>query len=209
MRAVILPEDWYKEATIFTERLNSIQPLYFCIPYTEDSLIDLKEFVTHLHKTLAKRDVSSAMLILPNYFASGDRIDLWPNMIQTNSTFRWILSIYFSDSWLQVEEELARLDLESNENLLNETHLTCQYQPAYTKLLLLGEGRNCQTYHPGDYFKLDILPIISKMEGNWVYWGHGEGDKLRGYDQLHTSDLLNFHSGNCLNFTLWFTCSTL
>ncbi|PZX55457.1 hypothetical protein LV84_02595 [Algoriphagus ratkowskyi] len=209
MRAVILPEFWYEEATIFMERLNSLQPLYFNIPYPASALMKLNDYTLSLGDLLNQKQAHSALIFLPKHFASGDKIDLWPSLIQGHSTGSWILAIIFADTWTEAELALLQLtDVEDNYEEM-ETHLTCQYQPPYTSIVKSWQNERRITYHPGDYFKEDILPAISKMRGNWVYWGHGEGDKLRGYGHLHTSELLTYRCTKPLNSTLWFTCTTL
>ena len=90
-----------------------------------------------------------------------------------------------------------------------KTHLTCQYQPPYTAMLDLWSKAGAKEYHPGDYYKSEILTAISNMTGNWVYWGHGEANLLRGYGHLEKDELLAHVPPKPLNATLWFTCSTL
>lgn len=210
MRAIILPESWYEEATVFIERLNSLQPLYFIVPLSIDLGHDPTGYLPYVNKWMVKNLGTSAMVVLPKSFASGDKIDQWPSVLQSDGGQNWVSSLFFADSWGELECTLQGfLKDEDRQDDGGETHLTCQYQPPYTAMLGQWEGGGRKSYHPGDYFKEDILPAISKMKGNWLYWGHGEGDRLRGYGHLHTADLLAHKNPVPLNTTLWFTCSTL
>ncbi len=207
--AIILPDSWYEEASIFIAGLNSLRPRYFLITFPESPDFKSKSYLSSVGKLMASNQAFSAMHVVPKCFASGDKIDLWPSLIQSHSDMTWVSSLFFADSWEEVATALGDFSEEEENPDDFATHLTCQYQPSYTDILSqwANEGRN--TYHPGDFFKEDILSAISQMRGNWLYWGHGEGDKLRGYSHLHTVDLLAHKCSKQLNSTLWFTCCTL
>jgi len=205
-RAIILPQCWYKEASVFIARLNILRPRYFLIPLSESGA-EAKSNLPFLEEMMAANRATSAMFVIPKSFASGDKIDSWPDLIQHHSAGKWVCSVFFADRWAEVAEALE--DFLNEVNTKIETHLTCQYQPVYAEMLKLWEQKGGKAYHPGDFFKEDILPAISQMKGDWVYWGHGEGDRLRGYGQLHVVDLLSNKCETPLNATLWFTCSTL
>lgn len=209
MRAIILPESWCEEASIFIARLNIVQSRYFIISLSESKKLELDNKWTDAPGILADIHVRSAMFILPTLYACGDKIDLWPSMIQTGPSGNWVSSLFFADSWAEVANALLDVSTEEETSAGVLTHLTCQYQPPYTAILSHWYGLGRKAYHPGDYFKEDILPALTEMRGNWIYWGHGEGDKLRGYSHLHTADLLSYKCSKPLNATLWFTCSTL
>ncbi|WP_192349544.1 hypothetical protein [Algoriphagus sp. Y33] len=206
-RAIILPTCWYGEASDFLAGLNTPQSRYFIIPLCESFGPDPRSYLPFVEEKMILNQAESAMIVLPASFACGDKIDFWPSIIQKKTGGNWICSVFFADCWQCVAQALE--DLSMDKNTSNKTHLTCQYQPDYTEMLALYEHQIGQPYHPGDYFKPDILHAISLMEGNWLYWGHGEGDKLRGYSQLDTVDLLSNKCRYPLNSTLWFTCSTL
>lgn len=208
-RAIILPESWYEQATVFIARLNALRPRYFLVTFPESSDFKSEEYLSFVGDIMTKNQAYSAMIVLPKSFASGDKIELWPSLIQSYGDGNWVVALFFADSCEEVETALENFSDEEDNQAAIETHVTCQYQPPYTDILsqLANEGQ--KTYHPGDYFKEDILPAISLMRGNWLYWGHGEGDKLRGYSHLHTFDLLAHKCTVPLNSTLWFTCSTL
>ncbi|WP_339751666.1 hypothetical protein [Algoriphagus aquimarinus] len=205
-RAIILPKYWYEEASLFIARLNALHPRYFLVPVAEIGA-ETNTYLPLVDELMGKNRATSAMFILPRSLASGDKIDLWPALVHNNSTGHWISSVFFADNWSEVEEGLQVLLSENSTKV--EANLTCQYQPVYTEMLAQWEQEGGKAYHPGDYFKDEILSAISQMKGNWLYWGHGEGDRLRGYGHLDIVDLLSNKYVSPLNATLWFTCSTL
>ena len=185
-------------------RLNSIQPCYFLVGFTIPTDPGLLHEALSLQ--LGNYAEKAAMMVLPRSFAEARFIPVWPKLIQGNPQNSWICALFFADTWEEVEQYLF-------EGLLEKTtadvHVSCQYQPPYTDMLELWAQAGAKPYHPGDYFKEDFLQELKKMSGVWAYWGHSEGDRIRGYGHLLREELLSNSPEKALMLTLWFTCSTL
>jgi hypothetical protein len=193
-----------EQASAGIARLNSIQPCYFLIGFTIPSDPYLLQEALSLQ--LGNYAEKAAMMILPRSFAEARFIPVWPKLIQGNPQNPWICALFFADTWEEVEQYLCE-GLSGKESA--DIHVTCQYQPPYTDMLELWTQAGAKPYHPGDYFKEDFLQELKKMSGVWAYWGHSEGDRIRGYGHLLGEELLSFSPEKALLLTLWFTCSTL
>ena len=185
-------------------RLNSIQPCYFLVEVeipsdpgasAEDLIFSIEDFQS-----------KAGLMILPRSFAKSNCIPFWPKLIQGGVQNLWICALFFADTWEEVERYL--FDGLSGKTSA-DVHVSCQYQPPYTDMLELWAQAGAKPYHPGDYFKEDFLPEFKKMSGIWAYWGHSEGDRIRGYGHLTADELLSNSPENPLLLSLWFTCSTL
>jgi hypothetical protein len=207
-KAIVLPESWTEQAEFFIARLNKFQPCFFTIPTPSSAFLDSDHFLTNLYLLLDHFEAKSSLIVLPKSWAKVEKMKDWPALVCNEKNHPVVNSIFFADEWQEVEIMLKEF-LDEKIDLNPKTHLTCQYQPPYTTMLKLWADAGAEEYHPGDYFKSEILVAISKMTGNWVYWGHGEGNLLRGYGHLKKSELLLHIPEKPLNATIWFTCSTL
>lgn len=185
-------------------RLNSIQPCYFLVGVEIPSdPVALTEVLTF---SLEDYRGKAAMMILPRSFAQSSSIPFWPKLIQESTQNPWICALFFADSWEEIERYLFD---EHSRKESADVHVSCQYQPPYTDMLELWAQAGAKPYHPGDYFKEDFLLELKKMSGIWAYWGHSEGDRIRGYGHVTVDELLSNCPENQLLLSLWFTCSTL
>ena len=207
-KAIVLPSTWSEQAEIFMARLNEIQPCFFSIAIPCGSYEDSPSFLKLQSKLLAQSGAQSALIVVPKSWAKVEFMKHWQTVICNESDDPVICSLFFADEWPEVETLLQEF-LEEKVDKYPKTHLTCQYQPPYTAMLDLWSKAGAKEYHPGDYYKSEILTAISNMTGNWVYWGHGEANLLRGYGHLEKDELLAHVPPKPLNATLWFTCSTL
>lgn len=187
-------------------RLNRTQPCYFLV------VIDIPSKPENLSKILELSTKEfcgqAALLVLPKSFTKPNFISFWPKLIQPSHQNDWIFGLFFAEKWEEVEAYLFDFPLEKDcQNM--DVHVSCQYQPPYTDMLELWAGAGAKSYHPGDYFKEDFLLELNKMTGIWAYWGHAEGDRLRGYGHLMLNEILSNSSAKPFLLTLWFTCSTL
>ncbi|TXE04414.1 hypothetical protein [Algoriphagus aquimarinus] len=207
-KAIVIPESWSIPAGFFIARLNKIQPRFFTISIPDAIYLDPEALLYKLYAALDYHAANSALVVLPHSWAQVNKIQDWPPIV-CNEIFRPVInSIFFADDWEELKVELMGF-LEDKINSTPKTHLTCQYQAPYTTMLKLWADAGAEDYHPGDFYKSEILTAISHMTGNWVYWGHGEANLLRGYGHLEKEDLLAHTPDKPLNATLWFTCSTL
>lgn len=207
-KAIVIPESWSIPAGFFVARLNKFQPRFFTISIPDLIYLDSATFLSKLYLALDRNDADSALVVLPHSWADVKKIKNWPEAVCNEKIRPVVNSIFFADDW----EELAKMFsefLEEKNNSAPKTHITCQYQPPYTTMLNLWADSGAENYHPGDFYKSEILTAISQMTGNWVYWGHGEANLLRGYGHLGKEELLAHIPAKPLNATLWFTCSTL
>ena len=207
-KAIVIPESWSIPAGFFVARLNKFQPRFFTISIPDALYLDSDAFLTNLYTSVDQHDANSTLVVLPHSWARFNKIQDWPTIV-CNEKFRPVVnSIFFADKWKELENALLDF-LCGKIDLSPKTHLTCQYQPPYTRMLNLWSAAGAENYHPGDYYKSEMLSAISTMTGNWVYWGHGEANLLRGYGHLAKDELLAHIPAKPLNATLWFTCSTL
>jgi len=207
-KAIVIPESWSISSGFFVARLNKFQPRYFTIPIPDAIYLDPEAFLTKLYSKLDHHAANSALVVLPHSRAKVKNIQDWPPII-CNQKFRPVVnSIFFADELEELEKVFIAF-LEDKIDSAPKTHLTCQYQAPYTTTLKLWADAGAEDYHPGDFYKSEILTAISRMTGNWVYWGHGEANLLRGYGHLEKEELLAHVPNKPLNATLWFTCSTL
>lgn len=192
------------EASEGIARLNSIQPCYFLVgvEIPSDPEVSAEDLTFSLEDFQSK----AAMMILPRSFAKSSCISSWPKLIQGNPQNPWICALFFADTWEEVERYL--FDGLSGKTSV-DVHVSCQYQPPYTDMLELWAQAGAKPYHPGDYFKEDFLRELKKMSGIWAYWGHSEGDRIRGYGHITVDELLSNSPEKQLLLSLWFTCSTL
>lgn len=204
-RILIIPTSWKVKASKGVARLNLIQPCYFLYPLDWDFQPE------NLSKALEVADVNftgqAGLLILPRSFATAEKIPFWPKPIQSNQEKEWTCGLFFADDWEEVESYL--LEFHQNEDQEIPIQVSCQYQHPYTEMLEFWAAKGAISYHPGDYFKEDFLIHLKSMEGIWGYWGHAEGDRLRGYGHLTREELLFHRPAKALDLTLWFSCSTL
>ncbi|WP_425638408.1 hypothetical protein ACPUEN_03255 [Algoriphagus yeomjeoni] len=207
-KAIVIPESWSIPAGFFVARLNKFQPRFFTISIPDAVYLDSESFLTKLYAAVDQHAANSALVVLPHSWAKVNKMQDWPPIV-CNEKFRPVVnSIFFADEWKELENAL--LDFLCDKiDLAPKTHLTCQYQQPYTKMLKLWSEAGAEDFHPGDFYKTEILSAISTMTGNWVYWGHGEANLLRGYGHLEKDELLAHIPAKPLNATLWFTCSTL
>lgn len=207
-QALVLSDTWRDEAMLFLARLGVTQSCFFACPIPEILFFEAENFRRELYHHLMRSKADSAMVVLPKSWATVEKMKDWPVAVYREEERSIVCAVIFADTWRQVEEVLRKF-LNEKDQALPNSHLTCQYQPPYTNSLKLWMDAGGEEFHPGDFYHSEILSAISQMTGNWVYWGHGEGRRLRGYGHIETSDLLEYLPKSPLNATLWFTCSTL
>jgi len=206
IRILVIPTDWKEEASQTLARLNRIQFCYFFIVQSE--LESSKLMLESLSILLNRYQADSCLWIIP--FEDGKSLEVkqWPSLISSYEKRSWVNGFFPARNWVEVANRLIEFE-NSNLKIPNIINVTCQYEFVYTNLLDDWEREGARSIHPGDYFKSDFLDEFSKFTGNWVYFGHAEGDRLRGYGHLEINDLIKHHPPRSLNLTLWFTCSTL
>ncbi|MFC5623855.1 hypothetical protein [Algoriphagus winogradskyi] len=207
-KAIVIPESWSLPAGFLVARLNKFQPRFFTISIPDVLYLDSETFLNRLYAAVDQHAANSTLVVLPHSWAEVNKIQDWPPIL-CNEKFRPVVnSIFFADEWKELEDTLLDFLCYKTE-ASPKTHLTCQYQQPYTNMLNLWSEAGAEDFHPGDFYKSEILSAISTMTGNWVYWGHGEANLLRGYGHLGKEELLAHIPKKPLNATLWFTCSTL
>lgn len=205
-RCLIISSTWLEQANEGIARLNRTQPCYFLV--TMDFLSQLENLLKVFELPKKEYYGQAALLVLPKVFAKSKYIPFWPKLIQSSNQNDWVCGLFFADHWDEVEGYLLGFSGTIKSGSL-DVHVSCQYQNPYTDMLELWTNEGSKPYHPGDYFKEDFLLELQKMTGIWAYWGHAEGDKLRGYSHLTLNEILTNSPSKPFLLTLWFTCSTL
>lgn len=114
-----------------------------------------------------------------------------------------------------IEPDGKKLELPPVTACLSRTILTSQYsRPHVDHLETWPNAHNSTTIplHPGDFDKDDLLTAMGNNRDatTWIYWGHGETDRLRGYGHLTREDLDELASLRPpLALTFWISCNTL
>ena len=114
-----------------------------------------------------------------------------------------------------IEPDDKKLKLPPVTASLSRTILTSQYsRPHVDHLETWPTAHNSTTIplHPGDLDKDDLLTAMGNNRDatTWIYWGHGETDRLRGYGHLTREDLNELASLRpSFALTLWISCNTL
>lgn len=157
--------------------------------------------------------VDTAVLVLPLQYAQSGYSTLWPQPVlqwvedgEGGTTRMVILSTVFADCPTACLEALA---LRPSEGGLSRWNVTAQYAPAYIDTLLAWQAAGANSFHPGDYFKADLIKAMGHWSGHWVYVGHAEVDRLRGYQHVLASDLRGISKRDLLDSTWWLSCNTL
>jgi len=206
--AIVIPESWLGEVSNYLARWEAIPSSYFFISVSEEVWQNPKKGTELVLIQSQEKKAQIVLWILPIYMTKGQCTGKWPEMINTETSKPLVNSLCFADSWKEFQILFESFN-HSLEPTLNSTFVSCQYEPPYTKMLNAWEKSGAKGFHPGDYFKDEFLAELKKVSGNWVYFGHGEGDRLRGYGHLLLSELMANKPSKPLNATLWFTCSTL
>jgi len=91
--------------------------------------------------------------------------------------------------------------------------LTSQYSRPHVDQPVLWQTAwpDAHNLHPGEIEKDEVLQRVSENSGFWVYWGHGEFDRLRGYGHISTPDLLKMipQQRMPVDLSIWLSCNTL
>lgn len=207
-RALVITKSWIEEAINQLAGLNNIQPCCQIIPIPDCKTLTKDRLSKLITKVLKASRVQSAIVVLPTSFAQGTCIRYWPDIFIHTKSGILITSVFFSDEWSDCRPLIDSF-LSTNSSGTEKYNATCQYQPPYTDTLNLWVEAGAKNFHPGDYFKHEFLNALSKMQGHWLYWGHADSDKLRGYHHLFSEDILGHKPESPLQSTLWFSCSTL
>jgi hypothetical protein len=113
------------------------------------------------------------------------------------------------------EPDDKKLELPPVIACLSRTILTSQYsRPHVDHLETWPTAQNSSTapLHPGDFDRDELLTAMGKNRDatTWIYWGHGETDRLRGYGHLTREDLDELASLRPpFALTSWISCNTL
>ncbi|MBN7816151.1 hypothetical protein [Algoriphagus pacificus] len=205
--AIIIPESWLDDLMKSKAGWINFPSSCFFIYHQELDLTRLKANPS-IKLQLSENNIAAVLWILPRKFSDKKHQKKWPKLIQKSKSQVFVNSLIFADSWNDCSI-LFEQYFNSVDKYYNRTSVSCQYEPAYTTLLGDWDKSGALSFHPGDFFKEEFLEEIKRMSGNWVYFGHGEGDRLRGYGHLEKLELLQNGPSKPLNSTLWFTCSTL
>ncbi|MDH4396541.1 MAG: hypothetical protein QE278_12755 [Limnobacter sp.] len=225
-RAVICPLDWADAIRGFS--MGGISKSASSMKVIPRPELHTLEYVLHsadkvLCDSGALDDVDSAVLVLPLEYAEPIYSSMWPQPVlqvgEGNTARTVVLSTVFADSPdaclkaleyqpkpFQPKPSLPKLT--GNAGLMR-WNVTAQYGPMYVDTLNAWEAAGANVFHPGDYFKPDLLEALANMTGHWVYVGHAEVDRLRGYQHIVASDLTRILKRGPLDSTLWLTCNTL
>ncbi len=207
-RIIVLPEHWKSEASADIARLNRIQPGYSFIFWTTDETSGKSPHKKILLSLFQNTEACSALFILPKSFASGPLIPFWPDLILQCASGVAVTAVHFADAWKECKTWIDSV-MNLSEHSTEKYNATCQYQHPYTDTQRLWVEAGARDLHPGDFLHDDFLLEVKNMQGHWMYWGHADGRKLRGYDHLHAHDLLQNKPASPLMSTVWFSCSTL
>lgn len=205
--AVLIPENWLKEVLNDKAGWKDFPSSCFFIASSGEDLIQSHEN-GGLNNLIKEKIVSAVIWILPKKYSSNKYQKCWPKIVQQSESQTWVNSLIFADSWDECKP-LFELYFNSVRDAISSTFVSCQYEPPYTQMFETWQKSGAIGFHPGDFFKGEFLMELKNLSGNWVYFGHGEGDRLRGYGHIDQFDLLANKPIIPFNSTLWFTCSTL
>ena len=205
---MIIPDSWAAEAANDIAGLDCNQACYTILPVSNFEKLSPAKLKMAVENCLKRTRVNAAVVFLPPRFSTGKFLKYWPSLYYINNERVVITSVYFASCW---KEYLKTFDENCKEGSgkIKDFHVTCQYQPSYTNTLLHWENAGAKSFHPGDFFKMDFLKQFQKINGHWLYWGHADCEKLRGYDHLYAKDLIQFKPTVPLQLTAWFSCTTL
>ncbi|MGB3081223.1 MAG: hypothetical protein WBB31_19225, partial [Saprospiraceae bacterium] len=182
-RVIVIPDIWKTEAGIDIARLSRIQPGYSFLFMPALNVKSKKQLSLMYQQLLREIKVSSALFILPKCFATGINVRYWPDLVYDFAHGVTVTSVHFADKW---SECLKFVDTCMNEHeyTTERYHATCQYQHPYTDSLKLWVEAGAHNLHPGDYSRDEFLSALKSMQGHWMYWGHADGRRLRGYHHV-------------------------
>jgi hypothetical protein len=204
--ALVFPEEWMDE--IQQERAGlHVQPCFFLIPISQTASENPKKYQKTICAKAKKLDVRVVTWFVPQTLASGKAVTKWPDLVYRFKNDYLVQSIAFAASARAVIDCLKQSEWGSQKP--QHTSVFCQYAAPYTIMLEKWAKAGAKTYHPGDYAKDEILDVLRKLSGNWVYFGHALANRLRGYGHLFVNELIAHKPKKQLTATLWFTCSTL
>lgn len=204
---VLVPEEWIGVREEAKTGWNHFPSSYFLLTYPPDFLETPTHEISGFLINKIPDQLKIACWIFPKKFNKPQFQDYWPTIVSSNSSQLLINSVAFYDSW---EETLTAFAAYENQKIgMEGTSVFCQYEAPYTYLLGLWEEAGATSFHPGDYDKEEILDALGTMKGNWIYFGHGAWDRLRGYGHLEASDLRSVMPSTPLGLTAWLTCSTM
>lgn len=207
-RAVICPPEWCGVLSDSSSTGLLINPISRPELHTLESAT--QGVAERLRDSGLLDDVDTAVLVLPSEYAQSRFSPLWPQ-----PALRWVeggvdrivlLSTVFADCPASCLQALA---LEAPQQGLLPWNVTAQYAPAYIETLHAWQAAGARVFHPGDYFKAELLEAMDNWRGHWIYLGHAEVDRLRGYEHVFASDLQSISRAGLLESTLWLSCNTL
>src|SRR5690554_520443 len=205
MRIIVLPEQRMTESSLTGKQADELSCQLLSAPYgpkTPGS--KLLKSIKHL---LTNSEAQSAVVVLPLNFANGKNMKFWPDICFPTRTGSAVISVFFADSRENCISLFNTLNYSSSGKQV--WNATCQYQPPYTDTFDLWVKAGAKSIHPGDFFKQEFLEEVARMTGHWLYWGHSDNNKLRGYHHVYSKELLAHKPEHPLISTLWFSCSTL
>ncbi len=207
-RALVISNNWLDKAVNHLAGLKNIQPCFQIIPIPDYESLTKNRFSKLVTRALKNCSAQSAIVILPTSYALGTCVKYWPDIFIHTQSGILITSVVFSDEWTDCRPMIDSF-LRTSVPGTGKYNATCQYQPPYTDVLNQWVEAGAENFHPGDYFKNEFLNELSKMQGHWLYWGHADSEKLRGYHHLFSDDILDHKPESPLQSTLWFSCATL
>ncbi len=200
-RAIFLPQAWLENASLVLARLDNGQSCHLLFPL--ESYLDSGE---RYFSSLPMDQIHSALLVFPFKYQNPSYQHLWPKWIQSRETGFFCCAFIFSGS---LDDFLTDFEKQPICKFPDSFMGTCQYEPPYTDQLDSWEMNGVRAFHPGDYYKNEVMEILADQGEVWLYWGHGDWDRLRGYGHLEKKDLQALKRKKPFAMTLWFSCSTL
>jgi hypothetical protein len=200
-RAIFLPQAWLENASLILARLNDGQSCHLLLPL--QSFLEIGE--TNPLKFDQDLNIQSALVVFPKSYQNSEFRCHWPSWIQSIQDTNFVCGFMFLD---RMEEFLECMRHTPVCKFPDSFIGTCQYQPPYTLQLDDWEQRGIQSLHPGDYFKNELLAQLTLQGAVWMYWGHGDWYRLRGYGHIDRDDLSELRREKSFAATLWFACST-
>jgi len=161
-----------------------------------------------LHKMIIEllqqeSSLGQAILVLPESWRNSNTVDRWPPLLYKHSKGILLLAIAF-------EGDLPRWKkFPTNTDETKTCNVSCQYEAPYTDLLESWSRAGATTFHPGDYYRDEMLFQLKNMKGTWFYFGHASSRELYAYPKFNGRVLTTHIPENPLDLVAWFSCSTL
>lgn len=204
LKALIVPENWKNELWEKFQKTGAKNSflLQTIPPPSNHKAIAISKLLFQIHQ---QHQVHCFLLLLPKSYCHHARL---PKFIYHHQGVFLFLSIQFTATPREWFSEFSKATVPTS-HTHKKIHLSCQYQIPYTQIFEFAQLKSGEHFHPGDYFKGDFLNALAKMHGTWIYWGHADLEKLRGYEELYEKDLITALKNKKLQGCIWMGCKTL